>query len=94
MTVKLDQFYSIFHKNRSSSEYWKKTNFIFCQGEKSTHPSPEPYSFSYSSVTHDGSKQIREEKGDKNGRVTGFYMIFYPNDVRRRVKYACWLTIF
>lgn len=50
------------------------------------HPAPEPYSFAYSADTDDGSSSTREETGDKDGKITGFYMLATADGSQRRVK--------
>ena len=51
------------------------------------HPAPEPYSFSFSSDSI-GGMTTREETGDANGRVTGFYMMLGEDGRERRVDYV------
>ena len=48
-----------------------------------SHPAPEPYSFSFSANNDDGSSSAREETGDKDGKVTGFYMLMTSEGQRR-----------
>ncbi|KAH9388024.1 hypothetical protein TYRP_009228 [Tyrophagus putrescentiae] len=51
------------------------------------HPAPEPYSFTYESPNEDGSSSARQETGDANGRITGFYIIKGADGQDRRVDY-------
>jgi len=51
------------------------------------HPAPEPYSFSYSADNEDGSSSTREETGDRDGTVTGFYMMM-TSEGQRKVNYV------
>ncbi|CAG2175762.1 unnamed protein product, partial [Oppiella nova] len=51
------------------------------------HPAPEPYSFAYTSPNDDGTFNAREETGDADGRVTGFYTLLGADGQQRRVEY-------
>lgn len=52
------------------------------------HPAPEPYAFAYSSPNEDGTSSSREESGDANGRITGFYVLLGLDGQQRRVDYV------
>ncbi|RWS30601.1 cuticle protein 10.9-like protein [Leptotrombidium deliense] len=63
---------------------------VNCQlraGVEEREPAPEPYAFAFSSDTEDGALSTREETGDANGRVVGFYTIDLPDGSKRRVDY-------
>ena len=51
------------------------------------HPAPEPYSFSYEAESIGGFAS-RQESGDAQGRVTGFYTILGEDGRERRVDYV------
>lgn len=59
--------------------------YAFCPLAEEGHPAPEPYSFSFSANNDDGSSSAREETGDKDGKVTGFYMLMTSEGQRRWV---------
>ncbi|CAG2112819.1 unnamed protein product [Medioppia subpectinata] len=60
---------------------------MFSLPPEEQHPAPEPYSFAYTSPNDDGTFNAREETGDADGRVTGFYTLLGADGQQRRVEY-------